>query len=150
MDNYQIQIIFQLGLAVILGGIIGLEREYKGKGAGLQTYSLVTLGSCLFTIISNELFYSYIDLMNKPGIGFDPSRVILAVATGIGFIGAGVIIYRQAHIEGLTTAAGLWTVAALGVAIGVKLYFIAFIAALLTIFILIVFGELERILFKKD
>ncbi len=148
--NIAFQPFLQLLLAAFLGALLGLERRLRGKEAGLRTFALVALGSCLFTIISNELFYSYIDLMNKPGIGFDPSRVILAVATGLGFIGAGVIIYRQAHIEGLTTAAGLWTVAALGVAIGVKLYFIAFIAALLTIFILIVFGELERILFKKD
>lgn len=147
MDNYQIQIIFQLALAVILGGIIGLEREYKKKKAGLQTYSLVALGSCLFTIIAYEIFFLF---AGKTGISFDPSRVILAVATGIGFIGAGVIIHRQSHIEGITTAAGLWTTAAIGIAVGIKLYFIAFIVTLLAIFILIVFGELERIIFHKD
>lgn len=147
MDNPQIQIILQLLLAVVLGGVVGLEREYKGKGAGLQTYSLVTLGSCLFTIIGCELFYFF---MGSPGISFDPSRIVLAVATGVGFLGAGVIIYRQAHIEGLTTAAGLWTVAAIGVAVGMNLYLLAFTTTLLASIILVVFGELERKFFKKD
>jgi len=88
--------------------------------------------------------------MGSPGISFDPSRIVLAVATGVGFLGAGVIIYRQAHIEGLTTAAGLWTVAAIGVAVGMNLYLLAFTTTLLAIIILVVFGELERKFFKKD
>ena len=141
MDNPQIQIIFQLVLAVVLGGIIGLERETKRKAAGFQTYSLVTLGSCLFTIIAYELFDTF---AGKPGISFDPSRIILAVATGIGFIGAGVIIYRRFRIEGITTAAGLWCSAGIGVAIGAKLYFLALVTALLAIIILIIFGKIER------
>lgn len=145
MDS-QIQIIFRLILALILGALIGVEREYKKKEAGLQTYSLVTLGACLFTVVASELFYFF---GQKEGISFDPSRIILAVATGIGFIGAGAIIYRQPHIEGLTTAAGLWTAAAIGVAVGVKLYFLAIMATLLAVLILIVFGALERKIFKK-
>jgi len=150
MDNQQIQIIFQLSLALILGALIGLEREYKGKGAGLQTYSLVSLGSCLFTLVSYEIFSLFIDVIDKPGLAYDPSRVILAIATGIGFIGAGVIIYRQSHIEGLTTAAGLWAVAAIGLTVGMKFYFMAITATLLAIIILVVFGELERLIFGKD
>lgn len=141
MDNPQIQVIFQLVFAVILGGIIGLERERKRRAAGFQTYSLVTLGSCLFTIIAFELFDFF---TGKAGLSFDPSRIILAVATGIGFIGAGVIIYRQFHIEGITTAAGLWCSAGIGVAVGVKLYFLAFLSMLLVTIILIIFGEFER------
>lgn len=147
MDNFQIQIIFKLILAVILGGVIGIEREYKRKEAGLQTYSLVTLGACLFTVIACELFYFFMD---KPGISFDPSRIILAVATGIGFIGAGAIIYREPHIEGLTTAAGLWAVAAIGVAVGIGLYFVAALATCFAVIILIAFGELEKKIFRKD
>lgn len=147
MDNFQIQIIFKLILAVILGGVIGIEREYKRKEAGLQTYSLVTLGACLFTVIACELFYFFMD---KPGIDFDPSRIILAVATGIGFIGAGAIIYREPHIEGLTTAAGLWAVAAIGVAVGIGLYFVAALATCFAVIILIAFGELEKKIFRKD
>lgn len=144
--DYNIQIILQLVLAVVFGSVIGLEREYKKKGAGLQTYSLVTLGACLFTLVGFELFNFYSD---KTGISFDPSRIILAVATGIGFIGAGAIIYRQVYVEGITTAAGLWCSAAIGVAVGVKLYFLAIIATILAAFILIGLGEIERKIFKK-
>ena len=146
MDNSQIQIIVQLVVAVFLGGLIGLEREYKRKEAGLQTYSLVTLGSCLFTIISFKFFHLFI---GEPGISFDPSRIILAVATGIGFIGAGVIIYRRFHIEGITTAAGLWCSAAIGVAVGAEFYFLALLTTLLATIILIGFGELERKFFGR-
>lgn len=147
MDNPQVQLVLQLLIAVVLGGVIGLEREYKRKEAGLQTYALVTLGACLFTIISLETFGFFTD---KSGIGFDPSRIILAVATGIGFIGGGVIVHRKFRTEGLTTAAGLWTAAAIGVTVGLKLYFLAFLATLFTIFVLIVFGALERKTFSKE
>jgi len=146
-NGAQAQIILQLVVAVVLGGLIGLEREYKGKEAGLQTYSLVSLGSCLFTIVAAALFYSFKDL---PGVSFDPSRIVLAVCTGIGFIGAGVIIYRQFHIEGLTTAAGLWLVSAIGVAVGAKMYLVALAGTVLAIVILVVFGELERKAIKRN
>ena len=146
MDNYQLQLILQLALAVVLGAILGLEREYKRKEAGLQTYSLVSLGACLFTIISFELFSLF---SKNVGVSFDPSRIVQAVAVGIGFIGAGVIIYRQNHMEGITTAAGLWCSAAIGVAIGAEFYFLALLTALFATVIFIGFGELERKLFKK-
>lgn len=147
MDNYQVQVIFQLILAFVFGALVGLEREYKRKKAGLQTYSLVCLGSCLFTIIAFEMFKLF---NGKAGISFDPSRVILAVATGIGFIGAGVIIHHQERVEGVTTAAGLWAAAAVGIAIGAKLYFLSFFAVILITIILIGFGELERKIFKRQ
>jgi len=115
--------IFQLILATIFGALIGLERGIKGKEAGLQTYSLVTLGTCLFTIISFELFNVFFE---KTGISFDPSRIIMAIAVGIGFIGAGAIIRRgEGIIEGLTAAATIWAVAAIGMAAGAGLYLIA-------------------------
>lgn len=145
MDS-QVQFIFQLVLAVALGAVIGLEREYKKKGAGLQTHSLVTLGACLFTILNFELFNSFV---GRAGLNFDPSRLIQAVAMGIGFIGAGVIIYRQFQLEGITTAAGLWCSAAIGVAVGANFYFLALLTTILVSLILIGFGELERKFFKK-
>ncbi len=141
------QIILQMVLAVVLGGIIGLERETKKKAAGFQTYSLVTLGSCLFTLIAFEFFSLF---AGNPGMSFDPSRIILAVATGIGFIGAGVIIYRQFHIEGITTAAGLWCSAGIGIAVGAKLYFLAFITTILAVLVLIVFGGIEKRFLDAD
>lgn len=142
-----IQIIWQLFLATFLGALIGLEREYKGKKAGLQTYSLVALGTCLFTIISFALFDSF---LVKTGVSFDPSRVIQAIAIGIGFIGAGVIFRQQdSGIVGLTTAAGLWTTAAIGIAAGAGLYFLAIFSTLLVILILAGFGLLEEKTFKE-
>ena len=146
MNNFYAKIVFQLVLAIALGALIGLEREYKRKGAGFQTYSLVSLGSCLFTILGFEFFNFF---SGRQGISFDPSRVIQAVVIGIGFIGGGVIIYRQFRIEGITTAAGLWCAAAIGIAIGGKLYFLAFSTSILAVVILIVFGEIERKIFKK-
>jgi len=146
MDNYQIQIVFQLILAVIFGAIIGTERERKRKGAGLQTYSLVSLGSCLFAIVGLESINLFTDSL---GIKLDPLRIITAVATGIGFIGAGVVIFRRDHVEGITTAAGLWCTAAIGVAIGFKLYLLSSITVILTIIILSGFGAIERKFFKN-
>jgi len=137
----------QLLLAAFLGGLIGLDREFKRKGAGLQTYTLVTLGACLFTIVSSAAFQNF---YGKTGVSFDPSRIVLAVATGIGFIGAGVIIYRQARVEGLTTAAGLWLVAAIGVAVGMNLYLVAIFATILALLVLIIYGEIEKSIFDKN
>ena len=144
--DYQIQIVFQLILAVIFGAIIGVERERKRKGAGLQTYSLVSLGSCLFAIIGLESINLFAENL---GIKLDPLRIITAVATGIGFIGAGVVIFRQDHVEGITTAAGLWCAAAIGVAIGFKLYLLASVTVILTVIILSAFGAAERKFFKN-
>ncbi|HOL90542.1 MAG: MgtC/SapB family protein [Candidatus Pacebacteria bacterium] len=140
------EIILQLLLATIFGALIGLERELKRKEAGLQTYSLVSLGACLFVIISQKIFEIYGSSLNSSGLSFDPSRIILAIATGVGFIGAGVIIFREREnkIEGITTAAGLWVAAGIGTAIGFNLYFISFVSLLFTFLILIVFGELEK------
>ena len=141
-----IEIICQLFLATVLGALIGLEREIKRKEAGLQTYSLVALGTCLFTIIFFELFNSF---FGKTGISFDPSRIIMAIAIGIGFIGAGVIFHQPSGIVGLTTAAGLWATAAIGIAAGAKLYFLAIFTTFLALLILAGFGLLEEKLLKK-
>ncbi len=139
MDD--IQILLKVVLAVVLGGLIGIEREYKKKEAGLQTYSLVTLGACVFTVIANNIFYLF---EGSRGVSFDPSRVVVAVATGIGFIGAGVIIYRRFKVEGLTTAAGLWTSAAIGVALGAGFYFLALVSTVLAVLVLFVLGKIEH------
>lgn len=123
----ELHIIFQLFLAVFLGALIGLEREYKKKGAGIQTFSLVALGSCLFTLVSLQF------------TNFNP--VYLALA--IGFLGAGVIFQQSSGIVGLTTAAALWVSAAIGSAIGLKLYFLAIFSTLLAMSILTGFGLFE-------
>lgn len=118
--------IFQLILSGILGAIIGIEREATGKEAGVRTLALVSIASCLFTILS-------VESSSSEG---DPLRIIAGIATGVGFLGAGVIIFRRDHIEGLTTAATLWLVAALGCAVGFGWYFLAFFATILAFFIL--------------
>ena len=140
------EIIIQLILATVLGALIGLEREIKRKEAGLQTYSLVALGTCLFTLISIELFNSF---LGKTGASLDLLRIIQAIAIGIGFIGAGVIFRQPSGIIGLTTAAGLWVTAAIGIAVGVKLYFLAIFTTFLAFLILAGFGLLEEKFLKK-
>lgn len=146
-ENPQFQIFFQLFLAAILGGLVGLEREYKKRAAGLRTYSLVALGAALFTILgleSSKLF------LNDSGISFDPSRIIGQIVLGVGFLGAGLIIIRESRVEGLTTAAGLWVAAALGVAIGIKLYLIAVFTAFLTLGILSILRIVEEKFIHKS
>lgn len=146
ITGFNFQIVFQTILAVVLGAIIGTEREIKKKWAGIQTYSLVSLGSCIFTLISLELFNNSIGINN---ISFDPSRIVQAVAVGIGFLGAGVIFQRPSRVEGLTTAAGLWTVSAIGIAVGAQFYFLAVFATLLVFSIMFCLGLLEKKYLEK-
>jgi len=141
LANPQIQVICQLILAVLLGASVGLEREIKKRGAGLQTYSLVTLGSCLFALIALSLAKLEI---------IDPSPIILAIAIGMGFIGAGAIFRGETQVQGLTTAAGLWTTAAIGLAVGSGFYFLAIFTTFLVVLILAGFGLLEEKFFGKD
>jgi putative Mg2+ transporter-C (MgtC) family protein len=144
-NNPQYQMFFQLFLAALLGAIVGLEREYKRKEAGLRTYSLVSLASAFFTMISFSAFFS----LNQTSVNFDPSRIIGQIVLGVGFLGAGLIIYRQTHVEGLTTAAGLWLVSAVGAAVGVKLYALAIFVALLGVGILSGLRLVEEKVFGK-
>lgn len=146
LSDPQIQVIFQLFLAAILGGLVGLEREYQKRAAGLRTHSLVCLGSALFTIISTESFYQWLD---KTGVSFDPSRIISGIVLGVGFIGAGLIMHRGFKIEGLTTAAGIWVVSAIGIAIGLKLYLVATFTSFLTLGILTILRLLENKFFGE-
>ncbi len=136
----ELQIIYQLLLAAFLGALVGVEREYKGKKAGLQTYTLVALGSCLFTIISLLLI----------GTASLDSSIVTAIAIGMGFIGAGAIFHGEGGIQGLTTAAGLWVTAAVGLAVGARFYLLAITTAFLILIILAGFGLLERKVFRKE
>ncbi len=147
LNQDQLTIILQLLLALVLGGLVGLEREYKRKSAGLKTFALVSLGSALFTIIGLQLFGA---LSQNENIRFDPSKIIEAVAVGLGFIGAGIIIYRHEHVEGLSTAAGVWVAGAIGVAAGAGLYLIAVFSALLSLLVMILFSRVEHEVFGKS
>lgn len=128
----------KLLLALFLGSLIGLEREQKKKGAGLQTYSLVALGACLFSSVAFALGEQKI---------IDPTIVIMAIGVGVGFIGGGTISKEGSQIFGLTTAAGLWTTAAIGLAVGANLFSLAIFATFLTLLVLAGFGALEKKMF---
>lgn len=132
------EIIGQLAIAAFLGAIVGLERELSKKEAGLKTYSLVSLGAALFTIIP-QLTQSFSSFS-----AFDPSRVLSQIIVGVGFIGAGVIILQKNYVSGITTAAGLWVVAGIGAAVGFKLYDIAIATTILSLVILVLVGRAER------
>ncbi|PMQ01204.1 MAG: magnesium transporter MgtC [Dictyoglomus sp. NZ13-RE01] len=130
-----LEIVLRLLLSVVLGGIIGWEREKEEKPAGLRTHMLVCLGSTLIMIVSAYGF---------PGrYPSDPGRIAAQVITGIGFIGAGTILRTGATIKGLTTAASIWTVAGIGLAVGVGLYFPAILTTLLVVATLILAVKLE-------
>jgi len=139
LEALRLDILGRLLMAVVLGGAIGLEREQKGKEAGLRTHILICLGAALFTIISVEM----IDPAGNGPPG-DVSRIAANVVTGVGFIGAGVILQSRGRVRGLTTAATIWTVAALGVATGAGQYVAAVGAAVLMLVVLIPLRWWER------
>ncbi|MBR6305474.1 MAG: MgtC/SapB family protein [Bacteroidales bacterium] len=120
-------LIFRLVAAGLMGGFIGLERELRSKEAGVRTHFIVALGSALFMIISQFAF---------EGRQHDAARVAAQVVSGIGFIGAGVIIFQKNAVRGVTTAAGLWVAAAIGLACGGGMYSVAIAATLLTVLVL--------------
>jgi len=140
-----LETILQLFLAIILGGLVGLEREFTKREAGLRTFILVCSGATLFTLVSLKLSES---LLGKAGVDFDPSRIIGQIVLGIGFLGAGLIIFRGARVEGLTTAAALWMTAAIGAALGARFYFLAIFAAFLIVLILSGFRLIEEKLLR--
>ena len=114
------EFILRLFLAGIMGAIIGLDREYRAKEAGYRTHFLVSLGSALIMIVSQ---HGFSEILDTPNVNLDPSRIASQVVTGIGFIGAGTIIVTKGNrVKGLTTAAGLWTAAIIGLALGCGFY----------------------------
>jgi putative Mg2+ transporter-C (MgtC) family protein len=120
-------ILLRLVVAAALTGAIGLERELRERAAGLRTHMLVGVGSALFTIVS-AYGWSDFRFSTPDGVVFDPTRIAAQIVTGIGFLGAGAIIRQGLTVRGLTTAAGLWVVAAIGMAVGAGYYSAAFIA----------------------
>ncbi|MCO5230007.1 MAG: MgtC/SapB family protein [Chitinophagales bacterium] len=141
------EIAIRLLLASLFGGFIGWERERKDWAAGLRTHMMVCVGACLVMIVSS---YGFTDILNHPDIDLDPSRVAAQVVSGIGFIGAGAIIFsKQGTVRGLTTAAGLWTVAAIGLATGGGLYFAAGMTTFVALVILWGIQPIEQRFFKK-
>lgn len=125
-----LDMVLRLMLSVLIGGLIGLERERKNHAAGLRTHILVCLGSCLIMILS---MYGFADFADEANVRLDPARLAAQVITGIGFLGAGTIVITGRSISGLTTAASLWVVMAMGLSVGAGFYVPAGVAAVLVL-----------------
>ncbi len=128
--------ILRLGLAALLGGIIGIEREFREREAGLRTHMLVAVGAALFTVVSAFGFRDVLGSGSGAFVRLDPSRISAQIVSGIGFLGAGAIIRQGLSIRGLTTAATLWAVAAIGMASGAGSYAAAVITTVLVLIML--------------
>ena len=137
----QWEMLVRLGLAACLGSVIGIERERLQWNAGLRTHMLVCVGAALFMLVSS---FGFADSLGQAHVVLDPSRVAAQVVSGIGFLGAGAILLRRDKIRGLTTAASVWTVAAVGLAVGGGLYVAAVGATLIVLCILAGIKPLER------
>jgi putative Mg2+ transporter-C (MgtC) family protein len=131
----QVELTLRLVVALLLGAVIGWERELQRMPAGFRTHALVALGSAIFTVISAYAF---------TGPGSDPTRIAAQIVSGIGFLGGGAILHHGGNVRGLTTAASLWAVAAVGMAAGAGLFVMAAVSAVLVIVALEVFQRLER------
>lgn len=139
------QVILRLAITLFLSGLVGIERQAHRRTAGLRTHILVSLGSCLIMLTSLHVFDIYRDIADV-----DPTRIAAGVITGIGFLGAGTIIRYGEVVRGLTTAASLWVVAGIGLAVGCGFYSAAFVATLLTVVVLILLRNIENMIFKKE
>jgi len=145
VSNYEI--LFRLLLAAVLGGVVGLEREVHGRPAGVRTYLLLCMGSALIMVVSEFLFLKFEgqgDLLKS-----DPGRIAAQAVTGIGFLGAGVIMHARESIRGLTTAAGVWVACAVGLAVGAGFYLFGSAVTALTLISLVGIKAFEQHL-KKD
>jgi len=138
-----------LALALLLGTLLGIERELAKKKAGMRTFGLVSMGSCFFSLISVNAI-KFLDSSGTVGIvNFDPTRIAAQVVVGIGFLGAGIIIFDSSKLRGVTTAAGLWVAAAIGMAVGYKFYAVASFAAALVLMVFVVLWFVEEFIVEK-
>ena len=141
--------VLRLAAACVLGGAIGIEREYKGKAAGLRTYMMVAAGSCLFSLLTFEVV-AQAARENSGVATADPVRVINAVTSGIAFLAAGTIISGKEYVSGLTTGAGLWVAGAIGVACGIGQIPLAALATVIVLAVMTVVRWMEKRLPEKD
>jgi putative Mg2+ transporter-C (MgtC) family protein len=131
----------ELGLALLLSAVVGLEREVRQKSAGLRTHTLVGVGAALFMLVSK---YGFNDVLETGRVILDPSRVAAQIVTGVGFLGAGLIFVRRDSVRGLTSAASIWVTAAIGAAAGAGLPVLATAATAIYLVVALVFPELTR------
>src|ERR1035437_10227712 len=146
-EQYQV-IFLQLILALLLGMTLGAQRTLSGKNAGMRTYSLVSMGCALLVIIAQTVILQY-----PTKINFDPLSLAGSVMQGIGFLGAGLIIFHGTKVNGLTTAAGIWMSAVIGLAVGYNMYAVAVFATVLTLVVFTLlwnFEEKVRTLNNRD
>ena len=134
------EVLLRIGVAALLGGLVGFEREMSDQPAGFRTHILVSLGAALFTLVGA---YSFDE------VGTDPTRIAAQIVTGIGFIGAGVIFQRGVNIKGLTTAASLWVTAAIGTAVGFGFWDAAIATAVITVLSLYLLKRVGRSFFAR-
>lgn len=143
MENFlnisTFDVFIRLFVALFLGMIIGLERVWAHKTAGIRTYALVSMGSALFVIISGEMVKYYTGFS-----GLNPIMLVSQIVVGVGFLGAGLIFTKESKLMGLTSATGIWVAAGIGMAAGFKLFNIAIVATILTLFIFVALWYLER------
>ena len=148
------EIFLRLILAVALGSVIGYEREIKGHDAGLRTHILVCAGACIITLVQLQVTYSTVEMgLSQPDLvqvlNTDMTRMPAQIISGIGFLGAGTIIVTKKNVTGLTTAASIWTIAGLGIAVGMGSYFLALMGCLVILLVLRVIKKLFRVQSSK-
>lgn len=131
--------VFRLVLSMVLGMIVGAERKRKGQIAGIRTFALISMGSCLAMLLSIYVPQVYLGLKNG-----DPARIAAQVITGIGFLGGGAMIHMKGAVRGLTTAAGIWMTAIIGMAVGVGMYMCSIAATVLIMLTLVAFERYEK------
>lgn len=130
---------FRLLLAVLLGAVVGAERKHKGQVAGIRTFALISMGACLAMLLSIYVPQEYMGLKNG-----DPGRIAAQVITGIGFLGGGAMIQQRGAVRGLTTAAGIWITAIIGMAVGVGMYLASIVCTFLIFMVIVGFNRFEH------
>ena len=140
---FELELSLRLVGAAVAGGMIGLEREVSDQPAGFRTHMLVALGSCLFTLVSAYGFGPFLHPGTASQVRFDPTRIAAQIVTGIGFLGAGAILRYGTTVRGLTTAASLWVVAAIGLAVGAGAYLISAVTTAITLLALLALKPLR-------
>lgn len=149
IDTLHLDLLGRLLLAAFLGGLLGLEREVSGKPAGLRTNLLICVGAALLMDLSIDVAGSTGGRTLQTGFRSDPGRIAAQIVSGIGFLGAGTIMQARGNVTGLTTAATIWVVAAIGMAVGARAYVEAIGSAVLVLLSLVVLGRLERLVFRR-
>lgn len=152
---YWIEILLRLLLAVVYGGAVGIDRALKNKPAGIRTHALVCLGAAVIALIQTQISHDIFAMVEQDHrllniVSIDQSRLISQVVSGVGFLGAGTIVITKRNVVGLTTAATMWAVSALGIAVGMGYYQISFFSFLIIIFALTIFSKLIAVKTTKN